>query len=395
MAEASLSNVSSLFKIKYGPLSANTYNSANVILARIKKSYDFVGKQMDVAIPLSFSGGVGSGSLPTPDFETVSTATLSAKKVYAVTQIEREAIKAASKSEGAFVQETKHRVQKTVESWMRNSSRILFGNGDGSLGTFSGNQSGTATAPVVTLVSPKWANFEERDYVNVNSDASVFRITSVSESGGTVTLARLSGSLDLTMIGAGTHTIYMQNSKDNDPNGLKQVCDATSSTLYGVSVGRRWQSTQIAAGGAGITVDLLNQGILEVTRKSGKTPNMCVMSYVQYRKYLNLLEDAKQYIVEPRSPELVGKVSFKAIELATPAGPVPVIAERFVEDDRVYLLNDNYIEAHHRPDFGWFDDDGTVFLRVSGSDSYSAIYGGYYQNFIVPTFQGVITGLAT
>ena len=74
---------------------------------------------------------------------------------------------------------------------------------------------------------------------------------------------------------------------------------------------------------------------------------------------------------------------------------VPIFIVRFVEDDRMYFVNTNFITAHHRPDFGWFKDDGTVLLRDASSDSYSARYGGYYENYIVPTFQGVITGLAT
>jgi len=65
------------------------------------------------------------------------------------------------------------------------------------------------------------------------------------------------------------------------------------------------------------------------------------------------------------------------------------------EDDRVYAVNTDFITAHHRPDFGWFDDDGTVFLRLSTSDAYGARYGGYYENYIIPTFQGVASGLAT
>jgi hypothetical protein len=61
----------------------------------------------------------------------------------------------------------------------------------------------------------------------------------------------------------------------------------------------------------------------------------------------------------------------------------------------MYFLNDNYIEIHHRPGFGWFEDDGTVFLRKASDDAYEARYGGYLQSYIVPSFQGVVTGLAT
>ena len=75
-------------------------------------------------------------------------------------------------------------------------------------------------------------------------------------------------------------------------------------------------------------------------------------------------------------------------------GPIGIFPERFVEDDTIYLLNDSHIHMYHRPDFGWFDDDGTVFLREANSDSYEARYGGYLECYINPCFHGVITGLS-
>ncbi len=400
MAQFSLTNVSNLFKIKYGKISENAYNSANVLLGRVKKDYDFTGRQKFIPIPQSFSGGVGSGSLPTANYTTVEDAIITAKKMYAVAQIDRESIKASMDNEGAFVQATKWTVQRTVESWMRNMSRALFNDGSGALGQFSGNAGGTATAPTLTILATgsyafKEANFEERDYVNVNTLASVFEITALDPDTRVVTLSRVSGSDDLTMIGAGTHTVYMQNSKDSDPQGLAGALKATSGTLYTINVGRRWKaSAQVDASSAGLTTDLMNQAMLQVEQRSGKVPNLIITSYTQYRKLLNLLEDQKQYVIEPRSAELKGKVSFKGVEFMSSAGPVGVFPERFVENDEMFFLNDNEISISHRPNFGWFEDDGTVFLRDASSDSYSARYGGYLEVFINPVFHGVVYGLA-
>lgn len=393
MAQFNLTTASNLFKIKYGKLSENTYNSANVLLGRVKKDFNFTGKRMDIAVPTSFAGGVGSGSLPTPNYAAVQDAVITSKKMYSVIQIDREAIKASSQNEGAFVELTKYSVQKGVESWMRNMSRALFNDGSGSLGTIAaGGVSGSGPWDVV-ISDATWkeANFEEKDYVNLASSSAVFEITAVVPATKTVTLTAVSGSY--TPLAA--DVIYMQNSKLNDPSGLKGVLDATSGSLYGITVGRRWQAgAQVAAGGAGLTTDLMNQTMLEIQRKSGKVPNLILCSFTQYRKLLNVLEDQKQYIVEPRSPELIGKVSFKGVEFMSSAGPVAVIPERFIEDDRMYLLNDNYIQIHHRPDFGWFDDDGSVFLRTASSDAYEARFGGYLESYIVPPFHGVISGLA-
>jgi len=393
MAQFSLADASNLFKIKYGKLSENTYNSANVLLARTKKTYDFVGKQHSRAVPISMSGGVGSGSLPTANFSDIGDAQLIAKKMYAVIQIEREAVKAASNNEGAFVEMTKFAVQKGVESWMRNMSRALFNDGSGTLGEIqSVSAVGAVYTCVITAASWKEANWEEKDYVNVETgNTDRFEVTSVDPATRTVVLTRLVGA----QVPAPGDEVYMQNSESQDPQGLKGVLDATSGTLYGIPVQRRWQASQLAAGGAGLTTDLMNQQMLEIQRKCGKVPNLILTSFTQFRKLLNVLEDQKQYIVEPRSPELVGKVSFRGVEFMSSAGPVGVFPERFCEDDRMYMLNDNFIEIAHRPDFGWFDDDGTVFLRDASSDSYSARFGGYLQTYIAPSFHGVITGLAT
>lgn len=395
-----LTTATNLFKIKYGKLSDNVYNSANVLLGRVKKDYNFTGKRMDVAVPTSFGGGVGSGSLPTANEASYEDAVISAKKMYSVVQVDREAIHASANDEGAFVRMTKHVVQKGVESWMRNMSRSLLNDGTAALCQFSGSASGSATAPVITAIATgsyafNEANVEEKDYVNVNSLSSVFEIVSVVPSTRVITLARISGSDDLTGIGAGTHTVYMQNSKDADPEGLKGVLDATSSTKYSVSIARRWQAFQKAAGSVALSTDLMNEVMLGVEKQCGKVPNLIVTSYTQYRKLLNLLEDQKQYVIEPRSPELKGKVSFRGVEFMSSAGPVGVFPERFCDADRMYFLNDNYITIYHRPNFGWFDDDGTVFLRDSSSDSYSARYGGYLQTYIPPSFHGVMTGLST
>jgi len=398
MATYNLTNASDLFKIKYGKLSDNAYNSANVLLGRVKKDYTFTGKRMDVAVPLSFSGGVGSGSLPTANVAAYDDAEITAKKMYAVCEIDRETIKASENDEGAFVRMTKHVVQKTVESWMRNQSRAFFNDGTGALGQFSGNASGSAAAPVITAILTglykfKEANFEEKDYVNVNTLASVFEIVSIDPTTRAVTLARVSGSDDLTAIGAGTHTVFMQNSKDADPLGLLGVCLATSGSLYNVPVARRWSSFQKDAAGSGLTTDFMNNVMLGVEKKCGKVPKMIITSYLQLQKLLNLLEDQKQYVLDPRSTDLKGKISFKGIEFMSSMGSIPIFADRFCDDDKMYFLNDDYMTTYHRPGFGWFDDDGTVFLRQT-TDAYGARYGGYLQNYIVPTFQGVLTGLA-
>lgn len=389
---------SSLFKTKFGKMSENSYNSANPMLGTIKKTYDFTGKQYDESVPNQYAGGVGSNKLPKASPASALSPKLTAKRVYAVTEIEREAIKASANDEGAFVETMKWSVEKNVEAFNRNASRILFNDGSGLLGTTTAaNATGTATEPVVTVSAASWVegHFEENDIINVNTDPSEFQIVEVVPTTRELKLLRISGTLDLTGL-ATAKSLYMQNSKDADPMGLKGVCDAVSGdTLYGVTVQRRFQATQVDAGGSGISTDGMNELVSRIMYKCGKAPKFLITSYTQMKKIKSFLEDQKVYQIDPRASELKGKISWNAIEYMASGAKIALIEDRMCEDDRMYAVNTDFIWSRHRPGFGWFDDDGTVFLRQQDEDAYGARYGGYYENYIVPAFQGVITGLST
>ena len=416
MAQFNLTDQTNLFKINYYKKSENMYNSENVLQGRIKKRYDFTGKQRFVSTPLSFSGGVGSGTLPTANAGNYGGAVIEAKSVYARAQIEREAIKASANNAGAFVQATKETVQKTVESYMRNASRILFGDGTGVLGRGDGATNvsgvGSTATPYVVRIDPalfKDANFEERDFVEVVSgmaaglnsggtaEGTLLEIQEVDVATGDISLvgssAVLAGLTGASPLPA-TSGLCMQGSYENDPIGLDGVINipVAGDTIYGIAYQRRWSALVVDAAGKGITTDLMNNVMLQIEKRFGKVPQMIMASYEQFELILALLEDQKVYNLPNRN--LKGSLSFSGVEFMSTRGPVGIFTDRFCEKDRVYFLNDNFIECHHRPDFGWFDDDGTVFLRVANSDAYEARYGGYYQNFITPTAHGLLKGLA-
>jgi len=395
----SIQEASALFKIHYDKLSMNVYNSANVLLGRVKKKYDFTGRQRNISIPQSFSGGVGSGTLPKSNTAQYAEAVITAKKVYARVDIDRETIKAAMKDEGSYVRATKEVVEKGVESYMRNMSRILFNDGSGKLADIDtaipATGTGTEADPYVVVLAAdtKEANIEERDLVNIDNETDCLELLSYDPETKTLELCGVSAAL-----AGGTATeIFMQGSRNNDPLGLKGVLDATTGTLYGIPVARRWQSVQIDALAANISTDIMNRAMLTVERRTGKVPNLIITSYEQFQKLLALQEDQKRYPIPNRAgvKDKNGEVlSFSGVQFMSTAGAVPVVAERFCEQDRMYFLNDSYICIYHRPDFGWFDDDGTVFLRKAESDEYEARYGGYLEVYINPVYHAVISNLA-
>lgn len=415
MANASnfnLTDISDAFKEVYAGKSIDQYNNNTPIWAKIKKTFNFQGKKEYRSVGLSNGSGFGTGSLPTVSHDSASydQAELTHKKVYSVVEIDRLAMKAGKTEKGIFdVSALEHVAKRAVSALNRNMERILFQDGDGAL--YTGNASnanvtgaGTAGDPYDLLMDGDatavvWANFEEGDLVNVNAETTNLSIQAVIKTSGAEQLELVGTSARLAALaGAGpfttTDTLYAQGSKDNDPQGLK-ILTKTSGTTYGIAhTNRRWQGQNIAAGGAAISEDLLNQLVLDIEENSGKTPDMIVASYYQFRKIKDFMSDHKRIQVMPRDARLAGKVSFSLLEFMSASGPIPIVASRFVDKDRVYAINTDHIEALHAADFGWFDEDGTIFLRRDTSDKYQARYGGYMQIYIEPHFHGVLTGLA-
>lgn len=408
----SATNEARLMKIKYGKLIEDQFNKENILFARVKVKDDFVGSQMDMPIIQSIGGGVGAGNLPTANENKIGKASLSSKKLYAVTSVDRESMKAAKTDEGAFVRFTAFPVKIAVESFNRNLERMLtVGDATGTGALITGNASnsvvtgaGTACSPYVVTFNATGvynlahsAPFEEGDNLNVNSETTELEIVTIVATATSLVLSLVGTSSRLSTLAGGCGTafgasdkLYMEGSKDNEIIGIRGAIAATTSTLYSVTVGRRWQAFQKSAASAALTTDLINEVVIGVKRQCGKAPKMILTSYVQYTKLLNLLEDAKRFPVPARRAD----ISFEAVQVMTPEGAIPVIASRFVLDTEMYFLNDDHIELHLRPGgFEWFDDDGTVFSREA-TDSYEARYGGYGQSFINPHFQGYLHTLA-
>lgn len=419
MAKFSLTDTSAMFLTLFEGRSANMYNSENVLEGRIKKNYKFVGKQMNLETQLSFAGGVGSALLPVANTSKVEQQVVTAKKVYARCLVDRESLKAASSTKGAFQTFLGYPIKKTVESYMRNLSRVNFGDGTGILGrgnAVAPTGAGTVGSPyLVTIRLSDWklANWEEKDFVQYvsglnagdnlggtpeggSSVTNLLEIVSVDPDTRVIGLVGVSPALAALVAGPTvlptTSGFCMQRSYLSDPNGLGNVLMATSGTLYGISVQRRWQASQVNAAGAGIITDMLNEVMLKVEKVFGKVPNMIVLNYNQFQKLLAQLEDQKVYNLPNRNVK--GSLSFSGIEFMSTRGAIGIFTDRFCDEDKVYFLNDNFISRTHRPDFGWFKDDGTVFLRAADLDEYEARYGGYMDNVIVPTAHGVLYNLA-
>lgn len=409
MADLDLTTASALFKSKYGDRSREAYNIASPTLSQLTVKDDFVGSDWIENMPLSFYGGSGSGTIPYGNPGKEGKVLYTRKKVYTVCSVDREAIKAASSDEGAFIKLTAHNSKMTVRSFNRNRHRILFSDGTGKLGTLNGAASlsgtGSVADPYVCIISSatwKEANFEENEFVNIDSESTLLYVSEVTPSTRTVKLVGSSATLAAaTGGGSSTAVIYQQGSKDNDPSGFASVLKATSGTLYNIAIQRRWQAYQASDSNVTISPDVLHDDILNMHNKTGLQPNLVVTGLTQYKRLGNVIEDQKRYPILPKGvPEEIGmKLGWTAMHVLGPDGPIPVIYDRFCDADAVLYLNTDYIKEHHAPGGAeWFSEGqgGTIFYnKMDRTDGFEARYGAYYENYIIPTFQGIRWNLTT
>lgn len=402
-------NFSPLFKRVWGEYGNNLYGTGaeDPGVSQIKKTFNFKGSQMDFPLDLSFGGGVGAARLPEANTSHKVTVVLTRKRVYARLKLDRETMVASRGREGAFKEATSYETEAKLRSFMRMMACWFYNDGTGILGQFSGNASGTSASPVITILNSgtygfRQAYFEEGDYVNVVSAGGsvltgVWEITAVNLSTRAVTLSLVSGSADLTAIGVGTHSVVLQNSYNSCPMGLKGAVEFSTGSLYNVPYQRRFSSQALNASGQPISVDHLNRIAVQGNNLTGKYYTHFVGSARQYEKMLNRQGDARRYVdILSSSNKMASKIrmSYRGLALDTVGGEIPFLPSRYVEDDRVYAMNTEYIETKHAEKFGWFEDDGSLLMRLPSDDAYEARYGGYCETWINVFYQAYIYGLS-
>lgn len=428
----SMAEINANFKPIFEGRSKTMYSTLNAMEGSIKKKFTFTGKEKNIETHLSFSGGFGARLLPKANNSKMENQNITAKKVYGRALVDREGLKAASNSKGSYQQYLKFPISKTVENYTNQCGRITFGDGTGILGRGDGatnvSGSGAENSPYVVVISEASfdeSSWEEKSFVQYVSGLAAFpantggameggdaltnilEVVEVIASTRTVKLIGVSSALT-ALSGAGpvpsTGGFCMQRSYNGEPTGLEKILmtqtDAGSgalvdgvNSLYGIGIQRRWKATAVDAGASGLLKDMINEAMLKTAHVFGDEPDMIVCRYNQFQKLLAQLEDQK--VINIPNKNLKGHIGFSGIEYVSSTGKsIKIMVNRFAKADKVYLLNSKYLERLHRPDFGWFDEDGTVFLRTTDEDSYEARYGGYWEHVAVPTAHAVIHNLA-
>lgn len=359
----SLTTAESALKDAYLDAVCNQLNTnANPLLAKIKQSSaDVYGKDIIKMAPIGLNGGVGAGgetdALPQVKGNRYAQFKTTLKNLYGQIAISDKAIRASQSNSGAFVDLLNAEMEGLLTASKFNLGRMLYGDGSGALGTVV-----SVSTKVITLNSVK--NFAEGmciDFYNADTLAvGKLRVLSVDRINKTITV-------DSTPTGVLKDSVaYVQGSKGNEITGLGAIF-GSSATLYGLTRSENgWLKPYISspASATEISDSLLQTAVDYLSENSGSEIDIITCGSAVRRAYMQYLACYRRNI---DVMNLAG--GYKAVAF----NGIPVVADRFVEDDSLYMLDSSKFTLHQLCDWEWLEgENGNILHQNAGYPTYTA-----------------------
>ncbi|MDD4110356.1 MAG: phage major capsid protein [Clostridia bacterium] len=387
----SLTSASNALKNVYLGVVANQLNTnANPLLSRIEQSTsDVWGKQIIKLAPYGINGGIGAGTetgtLPSAGENQYVQFITELKNLYGKISITDKAMRASANNAGAFVNLLNAEMEGLIKASSFNFGRMLYGDGSGLLATVASYNAGTGAVTVDSV-----RNLIEGMIIDVYSDAEV----KVSASSGLRIsyVDRVNNAFYLTVPSGVTpafdadYTVYIQNSKGLEITGLGAIF-SDSATLYGLTrANYPWLKPYTDSTEKEISDVTIQEALDSLEESCGTTANFITCSRTVRKAYQSYLSYYRRNI---DVMDLAG--GYKAITY----NGIPIYADRFVDDDEMYLLNTDEFTLHQLCDWKWLEgDDGKVIKQNSNEATYSATLVKYADLICnKPNAQAKISGI--
>ncbi len=333
------------------------------LYAKIKRSSkDIFGKEIVKAAPFGVNGGFSAGGetdpLPIAGNNNYAQFRSTLKNLYGKFEISDKAVRASSGNVGSFVNLLADEMETLVKSCSLNLNRMLYGNGSGLVATA---KSVDATNCTVTVDSVR--NLVEGMMLDVYQSGTKLSgcpltIVSVDRANKKFTY----DSAFSTTIAANA-TFYIQGSKDMELTGIEALFGGSS--IYGLDKSKyAWLNSYVDSASEEISDIRIQTAIDFLEENADSNVNFIATSRAvrrAYQQYLNIYR---------KNVDIVDMGNgFKTI---THNG-IPVYADKFVEDNSMYLLNTDDFTLYELADWRWIEDEaGRVLRQNAGFPTYSA-----------------------
>lgn len=388
-----------LKEVYLGVVADQLNTSVNPLLAKINQTTsDVWGKEIRKMAPYGINGGIGAGdedgSLPTAAGNNYAQFVLELKNLYGRIEISDKAIRASQNSAGSFVNLLNAEMEGLIKASTFNFGRMLFGDGTGILATISTNDTSSVTVDTTrNLIEGMVVDIVNKADGTVNAVAGR-RITSIDRTNKKVTLsgsALTSEAFKPSTSQTNTYALCVQGSYGKEITGLGAIFKSSGS-LYGLNRSTyNWMVPYISniAGESTMTAisDVtMQKAIDELDEVAGSKVDFIVCSAGVKRNYQEYLNSYRSNV---DVMDLAG--GYKAISY----NGIPLVSDKFVKPNTMYLLNTKEFNLHQLCDWQWLEgEDGRVIKQIQGKPTYSATLVKYADIICDhPAGQAMIEGI--
>ena len=347
-------------------------------------SANVVGKGVSKVVRLGVNGGVGAGTemgeLPYSEASSYITLNASLKNLYGTIEISDKAIRASANNDGAFVNLLNEEMENLIKSAKYNFSRMLFGDGNGTIGHVVG-QSGRK----ITL--DRLSGLEEGMHVDIWKNGvltySYIKVCEVLKSESAIVFDpeyfdEGDNIMDSDIRAVGVEEGY-------ELTGLDALF--SDEPIYGVDRTYSYMKPYIKEDAGEISEDDIQLIIDSIEEKSGSKVNMLLCSWAVRRAITRIFKDRQNIL----SMQDVGNGQ----QVLTFNG-IPIVVDRFCPEGTLYFLNTDDFKLCQLCDWQWMEgEDGKLLKQVPGKPVYMATLVKYAELICEkPCGQGVMRGIA-
>lgn len=372
-----------------GALSNQLNVEANPLLSKIKHSNaDVWGKEIRKMAPVGINGGVGAGTeegvLPSAYSNTYVQFVSTLKNLYGMIEISDKAIRASQSSVGAFVDLLNAEMEGLVKASTFNLGRMLYGDGSGILCKILNYTNNTFVVEVDdTRNLIEGLVIQAYDTINHSFKNWITRIVHVNRATKVIKVEKKFNDIYEESDGI---AFVVQSSYNNEITGLGRIF-ASTGTLYGLDKSTYPFLNPFVESSVGDISDAaIQEAIDNVEEGAGSTIDLITCSYEVKRAYQTYLATYRRNI---DVMELAG--GYKAMSY----NGIPVVADRFVESDSMYLLNTKDFTLHELCDWSWLQgEDGRILRQRQSYPTFMATLVKYADLICDhPSGQAKLTGI--
>ena len=346
---------------------------ANPLLSKIKQTTNNVyGNEIVKATSYGLSGGVSAGGeddeLPKSVNKKYIQFKSTLKNLFGTIEISDKAIRCSQNSAGAFVNLLNEEMESLIKSSTFNLSRMLYGDGSGILATISASNEAGDTELTVDTVKNFAPNLACR-YVKTNckeyTTFEPFAIDLIDRANKKIHLSRYA---DMDLNG---YKIATTNGLNNEITGLGSIF-GSGTTLYGVKKSDNpWLKPYVKTDVGALSEIEIQKAIDEIEDASAGEVDFISCSTAVRRAYQECMSTYRRNI---DVMDLQG--GFKAISY----NGIPLVTDKFVDDDEMYLLNTKEFELCQLGDWQWLEgNDGRIIKQKDNYPVYSATLVKYAE----------------